>query len=134
MLFASREIINSRREICKSCQFFSAGFCGTAITGKKVRYKNKTIRLCGCNMYVKSTFANVSCPANKWTSVGDLTNDEKKDIAAFLDTINRDYITAEQKKQLFALINRIDGVNEYRESNCVPCVLDVMNKIANSVK
>lgn len=134
MLFASKEIISERRAICKGCEFYRDGFCGPAVIGKKVKYKNKTIRLCGCNMFVKSTFANYSCPANKWQSVGNLTKEEKKEIAEFLDSINRDYITAEQKSMLFALINKIEGTNTYKESNCVPCILDVMHKVANSVK
>jgi hypothetical protein len=46
------EIVKSRLEICKSCEYF--------------RPKTETCRKCGCFMKLKTTLENAKCPIDKW--------------------------------------------------------------------
>ena len=46
------EIVKSRLEICKACDYF--------------RPKTETCRKCGCFMKLKTTLENAKCPIGKW--------------------------------------------------------------------
>lgn len=46
------EIVKSRLEICKACDYF--------------RPKTETCRKCGCFMKLKTTLENAKCPVGKW--------------------------------------------------------------------
>jgi uncharacterized paraquat-inducible protein A len=46
------EVVKSRLEICKSCEYF--------------RPKTETCRKCGCFMKLKTTLENAKCPIDKW--------------------------------------------------------------------
>lgn len=49
---APKEVAEERMTICQGCNHFDKG------PGK--------CKLCGCHMKLKTTFANMKCPANKW--------------------------------------------------------------------
>ena len=46
------EIVKSRLEICKTCDYF--------------RPKTETCRKCGCFMKLKTKLENAKCPVGKW--------------------------------------------------------------------
>jgi len=72
MLFVKHNEYKRRLDICRTCKFFEASTqsCGTLIVGDEVeievKFKRKTIKLCGCVMPVKAKLAFASCPASKW--------------------------------------------------------------------
>lgn len=57
--------------ICQNCNYskneYFITWCGTPILGDRILHNDKKIKLCGCNMNIKSKFTKSKCPANKWT-------------------------------------------------------------------
>lgn len=49
---SQEELVNSRLEICRACEFF--------------RPKTETCRKCGCFMKLKTMLQNAKCPVGKW--------------------------------------------------------------------
>jgi hypothetical protein len=49
---APREVASKRMDICKNCEYF--------------RDKSQICDHCGCYLPLKTTFANVKCPIDKW--------------------------------------------------------------------
>ncbi len=50
--FASKNIVEERLKICRSCDRFNESI--------------SMCRECGCNMILKTRFSVVNCPINKW--------------------------------------------------------------------
>jgi hypothetical protein len=136
MWFASKEIIEERRAICKDCKFaqkFAKGtWCGTPVIGGTVTFKKKKHKLCGCNMTVKTAFRNVECSVGKWSAVGEMTAEQKEEARAFLKTINTDYISREDLVKLYDLAFIATG-HKLPVSNCAPCVKDLLTKLKSDV-
>jgi len=88
MLFAKSNEYKRRLEICRTCKFFepSTQSCGPLIVGAdeeiEVKFKRKSIKLCGCVMPIKAKLAFASCPASKWNGV--LSMDEQIEFKRFL--------------------------------------------------
>jgi hypothetical protein len=59
-----------RIQICKNCNYsnnyLGVVWCGQPLIGEKVIHEEKNIRLCGCNMNIKTKFTKSKCPAKKW--------------------------------------------------------------------
>lgn len=51
-LNASNEVINNRKSICNSCEFFDSSA--------------ERCRKCGCNMAIKTYLKASNCPLGKW--------------------------------------------------------------------
>jgi hypothetical protein len=49
---SSDELINSRLEICRSCNWF--------------RHSTEQCKKCGCFMKLKTRLVNANCPLGKW--------------------------------------------------------------------
>jgi uncharacterized paraquat-inducible protein A len=49
---SEEEIVKSRLEICKTCEYF--------------RPKTETCKKCGCFMKLKTKLLNAKCPIGKW--------------------------------------------------------------------
>ena len=88
MLFAKHNEYKRRLDICRACKFFepSTQSCGPLILGAdeeiEVKFKRKSIKLCGCVMPVKAKLAFASCPASKWDGV--LSVEEQIEFKRFL--------------------------------------------------
>lgn len=49
---SEEDLVNSRLEICRSCEFFRA--------------RTETCKKCGCFMKLKTKLHNAKCPIGKW--------------------------------------------------------------------
>ena len=54
---APRKVAAKRMDICKNCEYF--------------RDKSQVCDHCGCYLPLKTTFANVKCPIDKWDEYGE---------------------------------------------------------------
>jgi hypothetical protein len=137
MWFAPAKIIEERRSICSACKFSQREakvlWCGKPLLGGEVTYKKKKHKLCGCNMFLKTAFKNVKCPLDKWTSVGNLTLDEKDEIRTFLKDIHTDYVSQEQLKQLYDYASKATG-HYIEPTKCTPCIKDLLTKLRNDIE
>lgn len=68
----SKNITESRRNICYSCKYYVplTNTCGTLILGGKTDEGEK---LCGCNIWAKTLFKNQECPIKLWEKLTKTT-------------------------------------------------------------
>lgn len=117
-----------RFSICSECEFLKNGFCGTPIKGETVKVKRKgkekLVKLCGCNMWIKTGLKMSKCPVGKWGRAelekGEITfvNDVKKLLA---ELEGKKTIETDEVKEIFKFHNPVIG-SKIKNSNCVPCV------------
>ena len=126
MLFAKHNEYKRRLDICRTCKFFEATTqsCGPLIVGAEeeieVKFKRKSIKLCGCVMPVKAKLAFASCPASKWEGV--LSLDEQMEFKRFLlDAQKKGRIDAIDLSKFYQFKDKATGAYNER-STCGACV------------
>lgn len=156
MFLTPLKIRNERLSICKQCKWFvkSTSSCGplrpqNLLGAKKVevdwdeddphnkrRYRKK-VKLCGCDMTVKTRLAFASCPANKWLAMGedpDKLTKKAKEIRDFvLPLKNANRIESDQLKQLFRYASEIEG-RPVPYTTCPPCIREIINAMCKRLE
>jgi hypothetical protein len=138
MLFAKHNEYKRRLDICRACKFFEASTqsCGPLIIGAdeeiEVKFRKKSIKLCGCVMPVKAKLAFASCPASKWDGV--LSVEEQIEFKRFLLNMKAQG-RLEQKDMLkfYSFKDKATGAFNER-STCPPCVKKEINSFLESMK
>lgn len=137
MLFVKQEEYKRRLAICYACKFYepTTKSCGPLIIGKEVttevKYKRKSIHLCGCVMPLKAKQGIWSCPASKWDAI--LSREEvieiRKSVLEFnkKPSANRDEVV-----WLYELYSRLYG-QQTKPKFCGSCVKQTINKILSSL-
>ena len=126
MLFLKHSEYKKRLEICRACKFFepSTQSCGPLIIGSteevEVKFKRKSIKLCGCVMPIKAKLSFALCPASKWD--GTLTLKEQIEFKRFL--LNMEANGKLEDKDMLEFYKFKDkATNAFNErSTCPPCV------------
>ena len=138
MLFAKSNEYKRRLEICRTCKFFepSTQSCGPLIVGAdeeiEVKFKRKSIKLCGCVMPIKAKLAFASCPASKWNGV--LSMDEQIEFKRFLlDMIAQGRLEQKDMLKFYSFKDKATGAFNER-STCPPCVKKDINTFLESMK
>ena len=138
MLFAKSNEYKRRLEICRTCKFFepSTQSCGPLIVGAdeeiEVKFKRKSINLCGCVMPVKAKLAFASCPASKWNGV--LSMDEQIEFKRFLlDMKAQGRLEQKDMLRFYSFKDKATGAFNER-STCPPCVKKDINTFLESMK
>ena len=131
----NKEIYNERLSICKACPHFNKGFCGDAVIGKKVMYKNRLQKLCGCQMFIKGKLAFAKCPIGKW-GWGNLPSEKMDRAKAFLakytdekGMLKNGEINAQEAAQVW---HELSG--EYKTASCSGCIKEIIYQIQRYVK
>ena len=126
MLFVKHNEYKRRLDICRACKFFEATTqsCGPLIVGDEVetevKFKRKSIKLCGCVMPVKAKLSFASCPASKWD--GTLTLEEQIEFKTFLlDAQKKGRIDAIDLSKFYTFKDKATGAYNER-STCGACV------------
>lgn len=126
MLFVKHNEYKRRLDICRACKFFevSTQSCGPLIVGAEeeieVKFKRKSINLCGCVMPVKAKLSFASCPASKWD--GTLTLEEQIEFKTFLlDAQKKGRIDAIDLSKFYTFKDKATGAYNER-STCGACV------------
>ena len=138
MLFAKHNEYKRRLDICRACKFFepSTQSCGPLIIGAdeeiEVKFKRKTIKLCGCVMPVKAKLAFASCPASKWDGV--LSVEEQIEFKRFLlDMKAQGRLEQNDMLKFYKFKDKATGAFNER-STCPPCVKKDINSFLESMK
>ena len=138
MLFAKHNEYKRRLDICRACKFFEASTqsCGPLIVGAdeeiEVKFKRKTIKLCGCVMPVKAKLAFASCPASKWDGV--LSVEEQIEFKRFLlDMKAQGRLEQNDMLKFYSFKDKATGAFNER-STCPPCVKKDINSFLESMK
>jgi hypothetical protein len=138
MLFAKHNEYKRRLDICRACKFFEASTqsCGPLIIGAEeeieVKFKRKSINLCGCVMPVKAKLAFASCPASKWDGV--LSMDEQIEFKRFLlDMKAQGRLEQKDMLKFYSFKDKATGAFNER-STCPPCVKKDINTFLESMK
>ena len=138
MLFAKHNEYKRRLDICRACKFFEASTqsCGPLIIGAdeeiEVKFKRKTIKLCGCVMPVKAKLAFASCPASKWDGV--LSIEEQIEFKRFLlDMKAQGRLEQNDMLRFYSFKDKATGAFNER-STCPPCVKKDINSFLESMK
>ena len=138
MLFAKHNEYKRRLDICRACKFFepSTQSCGPLIVGAEeeieVKFKRKSIKLCGCVMPVKAKLAFASCPASKWDGV--LSVEEQIEFKRFLlDMKAQGRLEQNDMLKFYSFKDKATGAFNER-STCPPCVKKDINSFLESMK
>ena len=138
MLFAKHNEYKRRLDICRTCKFFetSTQSCGLLIIGAdeeiEVKFKRKSIKLCGCVMPVKAKLAFASCPASKWDGV--LSIEEQIEFKRFLlDMKAQGRLEQKDMLKFYSFKDKATGAFNER-STCPPCVKKDINSFLESMK
>lgn len=138
MLFAKHNEYKRRLDICRTCKFFEATTqsCGPLIVGAdeeiEVKFKRKSIKLCGCVMPVKAKLAFASCPASKWDGV--LSVEEQIEFKRFLlDMKAQGRLEQNDMLKFYSFKDKATGAFNER-STCPPCVKKDINSFLESMK
>jgi len=138
MLFAKSNEYKRRLEICRTCKFFEASTqsCGPLIVGAdeeiEVKFKRKSIKLCGCVMPIKAKLAFASCPASKWNGI--LSMDEQIEFKRFLlDMKAQGRLEQKDMLRFYSFKDKATGAFNER-STCPPCVKKDINTFLESMK
>ena len=138
MLFAKHNEYKRRLDICRACKFFepSTQSCGPLILGAdeeiEVKFKRKSIKLCGCVMPVKAKLAFASCPASKWNGV--LSVEEQIEFKRFLlDMKAQGRLEQNDMLKFYKFKDKATGAFNER-STCPPCVKKDINSFLESMK
>jgi hypothetical protein len=138
MLFAKHNEYKRRLDICRTCKFFEASTqsCGPLILGAdeeiEVKFKRKSIKLCGCVMPVKAKLAFASCPASKWDGV--LSVEEQIEFKRFLlDMKAQGRLEQKDMLRFYSFKDKATGAFNER-STCPPCVKKDINSFLESMK
>jgi hypothetical protein len=138
MLFAKHNEYKRRLDICRACKFFepSTQSCGTLIVGDEVetevKFRKKSIKLCGCVMPVKAKLAFASCPASKWDGV--LSVEEQIEFKRFLlDMKAQGRLEQKDMLKFYSFKDKATGAFNER-STCPPCVKKDINTFLESMK
>ena len=138
MLFAKSNEYKRRLDICRTCKFFepSTQSCGPLIVGAEeeieVKFKRKSIKLCGCVMPIKAKLAFASCPASKWDGV--LSMDEQIEFKRFLlDMKAQGRLDDKDMLRFYSFKDKATGAFNER-STCPPCVKKDINTFLESMK
>lgn len=138
MLFAKHNEYKRRLDICRACKFFEASTqsCGPLILGAdeeiEVKFKRKSIKLCGCVMPVKAKLAFASCPASKWDGV--LSVEEQIEFKRFLlDMKAQGRLEQKDMLRFYSFKDKATGAFNER-STCPPCVKKDINSFLESMK
>ena len=138
MLFAKHNEYKRRLDICRACKFFEASTqsCGPLIIGAdeeiEVKFKRKSIKLCGCVMPVKAILAFASCPASKWDGV--LSVEEQIEFKRFLlDMKAQGRLEQKDMLKFYSFKDKATGAFNER-STCPPCVKKDINSFLESMK
>ena len=138
MLFAKHNEYKRRLDICRACKFFesSTQSCGPLIIGAdeeiEVKFKRKTIKLCGCVMPVKAKLAFASCPSSKWDGV--LSLQEQIEFKRFLlDMKAQGRLEDKDMLKFYSFKDKATGAFNER-STCPPCVKKDINSFLESMK
>lgn len=138
MLFAKHHEYKRRLDICRACKFFEASTqsCGPLIVGAEeeieVKFKRKSIKLCGCVMPVKAKLAFASCPASKWDGV--LSVEEQIEFKRFLlDMKAQGRLEQNDMLKFYSFKDKATGAFNER-STCPPCVKKDINSFLESMK
>ena len=138
MLFAKHNEYKRRLDICRACKFFEASTqsCGPLIVGAdeeiEVKFKRKSIKLCGCVMPVKAKLAFASCPASKWDGV--LSVEEQIEFKRFLlDMKAQGRLEQKDMLRFYSFKDKATGAFNER-STCPPCVKKDINSFLESMK
>ena len=138
MLFAKHNEYKRRLDICRACKFFEASTqsCGPLILGAdeeiEVKFKRKSIKLCGCVMPVKAKLAFASCPASKWDGV--LSVEEQIEFKRFLlDMKAQGRLEQKDMLKFYSFKDKATGAFNER-STCPPCVKKDINSFLESMK
>ena len=138
MLFAKHNEYKRRLDICRACKFFepSTQSCGPLIIGAdeeiEVKFKRKSIKLCGCVMPVKAKLAFASCPASKWDGV--LSVEEQIEFKRFLlDMKAQGRLEQNDMLKFYSFKDKATGAFNER-STCPPCVKKDINSFLESMK
>lgn len=138
MLFAKHNEYKRRLDICRTCKFFEATTqsCGPLILGAdeeiEVKFKRKSIKLCGCVMPVKAKLAFASCPASKWDGV--LSIEEQIEFKRFLlDMKAQGRLEQNDMLKFYSFKDKATGAFNER-STCPPCVKKDINSFLESMK
>lgn len=137
MLFVKHEEYQRRLSICKECKFYepTTRSCGPLIIGKnvetEVKFKRKTIRLCGCVMPIKAKQGIYGCPAQKWLPI--LSKEQIKAMRQIvLDIRDKKVLPMEDVKTLYALKSELYG-QKFKPTTCSPCVNKVINDLLTNL-
>ena len=138
MLFVKHNEYKRRLDICRTCKFFEASTqsCGPLIVGAEeeieVKFKRKSIKLCGCVMPVKAKLAFASCPASKWDGV--LSVEEQIEFKRFLlDMKAQGRLEQKDMLKFYSFKDKATGAFNER-STCPPCVKKDINLFLESMQ
>lgn len=150
---APPKIVLERLSICKKCKFHKVNniagrefiSCGTYIVaglqGKvendadpnQVRHYRNKIRLCGCDMNLKTKLSFASCPAGKWDKYR-LNDEQLENLKQFIASIDgKSTLTSEQVTELYGHASAITGKYE-RPTTCGACVRELLAEMRKQVE
>ena len=135
-MFTVEENIRKQRfDTCLKCEFLHNSpmgvRCGKSI-GEVVTYNGEEKKLCGCFMKVKTLFKASACPLGKWGTVG-VSLETACEMKAFVDSLDPNFLTAEQVRRLYGYKSEIGGVT-FQPSNCPPCVATTVEELKKQVR
>ena len=150
MFVVPQDIQSRRLSTCRSCEFYNSeyGTCGTPLIGRALtkeeiieiekantitKHRSK-IRLCGCVMKLKTRLTFADCPVGKWSKFITLTNNQKKEIMAFVTEVReRGYLNRADVEKLYGYGEQVSG-QKHEVKMCASCVKDMIDKIYRTLK
>ena len=124
----------NRINICTSCVHFKRGFCGTPVIGKTVKHEGKDVKLCGCEMHIKTELVSSQCPIGKW-GYGKLKFEQIARAKRLLDI----YTENGKIKNVSINANMLTDLwyqltGEHKKVNCSGCAKEIINGLQRLVK
>jgi hypothetical protein len=121
---------DERIAICKACEHYYNGFCGTPFVGHVVTHNGEEMKLCGCLIHMKAAFNALSCPLDKWT--GYLSEKDRIQLHGILKrSIESGTFDAQVMVDWY---NKANPDKKKQLTTCVPCIARIRDELWMMVK
>lgn len=141
MIFTKPSTRVERMKICESCEFFNVKHktCGTprwvnpAGDLVEIEGRKRRVRLCGCDMRIKTKIKAASCPARFWTSVAK-EGDYRKLRALVKEVKDKGSVQTAVAEEIVELYNSSFGAKKKLGMGCSHCLKEIIQEVMTTEK
>lgn len=145
MIFLHGKERTERFNTCLACEHYQPTHrsCGTFLPNKimggelqgdlvEVEGRKRKVRLCGCDMGIKTKFKAASCPLGKWGSVVDAKGMRELEAIAKNQTGRR--MKMKEVKTFVELYNSVFKASKPMTFGCGKCINAILDEVKSVIQ